>query len=186
MRQSRIDAQGKLKMKQGFINKNIRGFTLIELLVVVLIIGVLAAAALPQYQTAVAKSRMSALLPFMRSVQQAAQRYYMANGSWPSSMNDLDVTCASFGSGSHEGWCYLDNKGHSKVHIDEGSYIVAQDGRVNADVLLLFWFNGGAGCYAYENNNFELGKKICFGLTGDEKPGGLAGWATVYRFAYKS
>jgi len=67
------------------------GFTLIELLVVVLIIGILAAVALPQYQKAVERARASEALPLLKSVYQAAQAYYMANGEWPTKFDELAV-----------------------------------------------------------------------------------------------
>ena len=71
--------------------KNKQAFTLIELLVVVLIIGILAAVALPQYQKAVEKSRATQALTLLKSFAQAAETYYLANGEFPTSFDALAV-----------------------------------------------------------------------------------------------
>jgi len=69
---------------------DVKAFTLIELLVVVLIIGILAAVALPQYQKAVEKTRMVEAISILRSIANANQAYYMANGQY-AGISDLDA-----------------------------------------------------------------------------------------------
>ncbi len=85
--------------------KNTQAFTLIELLVVVLIIGILASVALPQYKKAVMKSHFSQWATYVSSADKALNVWLMANGypsstvyftgENPSASLDIELSCQS-------------------------------------------------------------------------------------------
>lgn len=81
--------KGEIMKKEK--QKNNKGFTLIELLVVVLIIGILASIALPQYQLVIDKTKFAKLRATVKTIEDACKRYYLLNDSYTSNMKDLDI-----------------------------------------------------------------------------------------------
>ncbi len=93
------------------------GFTLIELLVVVLIIGILASIAVPQYQKAVDKSKYTQAMTLMDNIYKAQDVYFLINNRYTWHWDELgaDVPAPKSTSVSSEtetytyqwGYCYL-------------------------------------------------------------------------------
>ena len=119
---------GKIYQKMTPRSKNsvksvLGGFTLIELLVVVLIIGILAAIAVPQYTRSVAKARLAEGLAVGKSIVSAEYVYKMANGNYTADIESLDVTLPPGGSV---------RKGDDFYQVDYFSkqirYVLQQDG----------------------------------------------------------
>ena len=79
-----------IKLKEHFMNN--KGFTLVELLVVVLIIGILAGVALPQYNKAVEKSRASEAWQTLKSIMDAEKVANMENGTGTKSYEFQDLS----------------------------------------------------------------------------------------------
>jgi prepilin-type N-terminal cleavage/methylation domain-containing protein len=127
-------------------------FTLIELLVVVLIIGILAAIALPRYQRTVEKSRFTKVKQNLVTLYQSAKRYQLLTGSFPTLIEELDI---SF---SGETLKKLVNIGgvpidSSQVKVDNFTYGVVNSDRAwqNAPLKMVY------AAYTYKNCMLLIG-----------------------------
>ncbi len=154
--------RGRFQIKFGMTSLlNNGGFTLIELLVVVLIIGILAAVALPQYQKAVYKAKLARLIPLATSLYQAEEAYYLEHGEYTGKISALDIDFSA-------PECTLTEGEISGYYSCPDHYIGVWDGPVNAQVGLSFT-SGEQKKIAYlhyfatdENETYHKGDIVCF------------------------
>jgi len=170
-------------------NKN-KGFTLIELLVVVLIIGILSAAALPRFQTAIDKTHIIKYVGLSAKIREAQEVYYISNGKYTRDIAELDIDISDLCEGILA-TKILYNCPSDNVYIDANYSNGAQDGAVrvvfcpgvtnmssnrtecnNKAILNLYTYfeygtvspskNGKTICSAL--NNSDRGKRVCKSL----------------------
>lgn len=151
--------------------KNTQAFTLIELLVVVLIIGILAAVALPQYQAAIDKTHYTQAMTLVDAAAKADTSYYLANGTFARSFYDLDVELPTPPRASEDGGWFYYPWGYCNFTGTDASSIFCQV------------YVGGGRAYYYRNvktgertcmvtTNTPRAHKVCQTMTGKKQGSG--------------
>ncbi|MCR5504649.1 MAG: pilin [Elusimicrobiaceae bacterium] len=147
--------------------QNKKGFTLIELLVVVLIIGILAAIALPQYRKVVEKSKVSEVLVNIAAIEGTIQRYILTNG-YPSEkkyFEDFADIELSGGEWTDNGHSYYTKNFHYWIACNKNNCVVeAYRQRPNTyyDIYALVSIITNEGItHSCFTEQMEIGRYIC-------------------------
>ena len=147
-----------------------KGFTLIELLVVVLIIGILAAIALPQYKMMVYKSKYSQMINMVRALGNAEEEFYLIHNRYTTDLEDLTVSLPEGLTLGPENRYFIGDCG---IRPDNGymSGILFKGETRIASYTLYYKFrsSGSKGeirCVTYASTK-DLGDKICKSLGGE-------------------
>ena len=139
--------------------KNKQAFTLIELLVVVLIVGILAAVALPQYKIAVGKARVMRFAPLMKSIKNAQIVYHMANGSYSRVFSVLDLEVPAGGSISNDD--RVVNYGTFSCHLYADVSFKCEDDALPAIVLEQYYNADKIICWSQGATSTAICQGVC-------------------------
>ncbi len=152
-----------------------KGFTLIELLVVVLIIGILGAVAIPQYQKAVAKSRATEAFILLQTIRQAQEVYYLTNQNYTDNLNDLDISIPADQIGA-KWWAKDDTRPNTYIyscHTSGTCAAVAANRAILPVLQTRFDFvnsddGTGSGLYCVSKDKNNLAAQICKAMSIDQ------------------
>jgi type IV pilus assembly protein PilE len=80
-----------------FVKKNgLGGFTLIELMIVVLVIGILAAVAIPAYQNYVTRAARTKATQGLTNLAGMEERFFYSNNTYTKTLSDLGITDSTY------------------------------------------------------------------------------------------
>ena len=150
------------------MTKNKKGFTLIELLVVVLIIGILAAIALPQYKRVVVKTKYNSIKIKTRALADAANRYYLINNSYANSYEELDIELS-------EAERYTNSNKYCDIWSNGWNYVACftEVFGTKMGYYVNFLKDEKDFCYAGSKNTDDIYNKICQDETQKNKNQGI-------------
>lgn len=136
------------------------GFAFIELLVVILIIAILAAIAVSQYQKTVVKSKNARMKQFVQTVANAVKIYYLDHGEYPVNFNQLDVylplTPVTTNVGAITQGCNLYTAGTDSIRKGDDFYVVLGTGVIDSSLTVAaYWSSGGYRCGGFAVSPFS-------------------------------
>ncbi len=151
------------------LTRNPSAFTLIELLVVVLIIGILAAIAVPQYQRVVDRARATEAVTQGRALVDAQVRYYLANGKITRDLEELDIEVSD-----KLQWSCSANSDYCATHTVQSSGASFEISRYNSNSMSLW-------CKVADGK--ESAKKVCekLGTLHHTSSNGYTDYYLIYR-----